>query len=98
MNAVVTFNQFIKAFPTVTKKSKKLAKEILPLYPSVELAQIVGALLTDGHVDWYTSDGRPRTRKIILYSSNKQECFWFIDLCKKVFGVKGKVVAYIPKY
>ena len=98
MKAVVTFNQFIKAFPTVTEKSKKLARKILPLYPSVELAQIVGALLTDGHVDWYTSDVMPRTRQIRLYSSNKAECIWFVELCKKVFGVKGKVVAYIPKY
>ncbi|MFH1256883.1 MAG: hypothetical protein V1494_06365 [Candidatus Diapherotrites archaeon] len=70
----------------------------MPLYPSTELAQITGALLTDGHVDWYVSDGSPRTRKIILYSSNEEECEWFSGLVKKVFAVEPKITAYLPKY
>ena len=63
MTPMVTFNQFIKEFPNIKSKSKELAKKILPLYPSPELAEIVAALLTDGHIDWHTSDGHPRPRK-----------------------------------
>lgn len=98
MKPIVTYKQFVKAFPKTNLKSRKFAKELLPLYPSVELAQIIGAVLTDGHIDWHTCDNNPRTRKVLLYSSNKEECDWFVDLCKKVFGVEGRVQAYIPKY
>lgn len=96
--SIVTYKAFIEKFPSVKPKSKELAKKLLPLYPTPELAQIAGALMTDGHIDWYSSDGRPRTRKIILYSSNREECEWFLNLIKNIFSINGKVIAYIPKY
>lgn len=94
---ILTYETFITKFPSVKPKSKMLARNLLPIYPSAGLAKIVGALLADGHIDWYTSDGRPRTRKAILYSSNRWECEWFLTLIKEVFGVTGKVYAYVPK-
>ncbi|MCX6798906.1 MAG: hypothetical protein NTW59_02290 [Candidatus Diapherotrites archaeon] len=96
--AVVTFEQLMEAFPRIKNKSKELAKKILPLCASSELAAIIAALMSDGHIEWYTHDGRPRTRKIILYSSNKIECDWFLFLIKLVFGVTGKVQAYTPNH
>lgn len=95
---IAIYEDFIGKFPSVTAKSKLVAKTILPLYPSSNLAKIIAALMTDGHIDWYTSDGSPRTRKIILYSSNREECKWFLELCKNLFGTEGKVITYIPKY
>lgn len=94
---VVTFAQLVETFPRITNKSKELAKKILPLHASPDLAALVAALMTDGHVDWYTSDGSPRSRKIILYSSNKAECEWFLSLVRKVFGAKGEMERYAPK-
>jgi hypothetical protein len=96
--SILTYGNFVRQFPDVTPKSKEIAKKLLPLYPSPELAQIVAALMTDGHIDWYTSDGSPRTRKIILYSSNKDECDWFLNIVDKLFGIKGNLQEYIPKY
>ncbi|MBU0898900.1 MAG: hypothetical protein KKB03_02990 [Nanoarchaeota archaeon] len=98
IKSIVTFDELVDKFPRIKQKSKNLAEKLLPLYPSPELAQIVAALMTDGHIDWYTSDGRPRTRKIILYSSNKDECDWFIKTCKDLFGLEGKTIPYKPKY
>lgn len=95
--SIVTLKQFSRKFPNARNKSKETAKEFLPLQPSQNLAAIVAALMTDGHIDWYTKDNRPRTRKIILYSSNKGECEWFLNLIKKLFGAEGKLQAYIPK-
>ncbi len=54
--------------------------------------------MTDGHIDWHNSDGRPRTRKIILYSSKKVECEWFLKICHELFGIEGKLVEYIPNH
>ncbi len=97
-DAVVTFEQLMAAFPRITNRSKLFAKKVLPLRASGELAALVAALMSDGHVEWYTSDGSPRTRKIILYSSNEFECKWFLSLVKNVFGVTGKVQAYTPNH
>lgn len=95
---IVTYEDFIHAFPNITNKSKEFAKQLLPLHASPELAALVAALMTDGHIDWYKSDGRPRTRKIILYSSNKEECEWFLCLAKNIFGINGRVAAYKPNH
>jgi len=95
--AIVDLNKLAKEFPGITKKSQEFAKRILPLYASPELAAIAAALMTDGHIDWYTSDGRPRTRKIVLYSSNRAECEWFLNLVRKIFGTEGRIQAYFPK-
>jgi len=94
MTLIITFNQLIKEFPNIKPKSKKLAKKILPLYPSPKLAEIVAALLTDGHIDWYISDGHPRPRRILLYSDNKLECKWFVKICKELFGIEGSIQKY----
>lgn len=91
---IVSFDQFAKAFPRVKTKSKKLAEDILPLYSSLKLTEITAALLTDGHIDWYTLDGRPRTRRILLYSDNKKECKWFLKIFKDYFGIKGNIEKY----
>jgi len=96
-STIVTFEQFVKSFPRITNKSKVLAKRILPLHASPELAALVAALMTDGHVEWYTSDGNSRAKKIILYLSNKAECEWFFSLVLKVFGTEGQIQAYKPK-
>jgi hypothetical protein len=95
---IVTYDMLIKEFPKITQKSKNKAKEILPLYPSPELAMLVATLMTDGHVDWYINDGRPRTRRITLYSSDKNECDWFVDLVDKIFNVRGRTQTYIPNH
>lgn len=91
---IVTFEHIIRKFPNIVSKSKRLAKNILPLYPSSKLVEIVATLLTDGHIDWYTSDGNPRTRKILLYSDYKKECQWFLNKCKDVFGIGGDIQKY----
>ncbi len=93
---VVTFEQLISTFPRITNKSRVFAQKILPLYSSPELAALVAALMTDGHVDWYTRDGRPRARKIILYSSEKEECEWFLRIVRSLFGTEGHVQPYRP--
>ncbi|MBM3303698.1 MAG: hypothetical protein FJY76_01265 [Candidatus Aenigmarchaeota archaeon] len=98
MQPIVTYDGMIARFPNMRPKSVELAKKLLPIYPSPELASVVAALMTDGHVDWYTGVGSPRTRKVVLYSSNKEECEWFIKTCKNIFGFEGKVIAYDPKY
>ena len=94
MTPIVIFNQLIKEFPNIKPKSKESAKKILPLYPSPKLAEITAALLTDGHIDWYTSDGHPRPRKILLYSDNKSECKWLVETCKELFRIDGRVQKY----
>jgi hypothetical protein len=68
------------------KKSYKLARKWFPIYPSKDLAEIVAALMTDGHIDGKS--------KLILYSNNKNECQWFLDLNSKLFQVKGKLIKY----
>lgn len=97
LKPIVRFEQFIKKFPNIKLKSKELAKKILPLYPSIKLAEIIAALLTDGHIDWYTSDNHPRCRKILLYSDNKNECEWFLNIFKELFRIKGDVKKYTSK-
>ncbi|NCO80445.1 hypothetical protein GW869_01575 [bacterium] len=94
MTPVVTFSKFIKEFPNIKSKSKELAKKILPLYASPKLAEIIAAILTDGHIDWYTSDDRPRPRKTLLYSDVKEECKWFLKTCKDIFGINGEAQKY----
>lgn len=88
----------MKEFPNIKSKSKEKAREILPLLPSPELAMIVAALMSDGHLDWHTSDGRPRTRKILLYSSEKEECTWFLNIMRRVFSITGKIIRYKPNH
>jgi hypothetical protein len=95
---IVTYNTLVEQFPSMKQSSKNIARKILPLHPSSELAQIAAALMADGHIDWYTSDGRPRTRKAILYSSKKEECEWFLGACNKLFGVSGRLIAYTPNH
>jgi len=67
-------------------KSYELARKWFPIYPSKELAELVAALMTDGHLD-----GRS---KLILYSNNQKECQWFLDLISTLFLVKGKLIVY----
>jgi len=69
-------------------------KHWFPLYPSENLARIVAALMTDGHIDWNDYDGQPRPKKLILYSNHVSECHWFLNLIKDVFEVGGKTVRY----
>ncbi|MDP2973808.1 MAG: LAGLIDADG family homing endonuclease, partial [Candidatus Diapherotrites archaeon] len=97
-DAVVTFEQLVAAFPRITNRSKLFAKKVLPLRASPELAALVAALMTDGHVEVGKSDGRPRPKKVMLYSSNREECKWFLKVVKMLFGVDGKVQAYIPNH
>lgn len=97
MTPLVTFNQFIKNFPNTKLKGKKLAKRILPLYPSPKLAEIIAAVLTDGHIDWYTHDNYPRARKILLYSDDKEECKWFLRTCQSLFEISGDIQKYNSK-
>ncbi len=96
--SIVTFEQLVKDFPRITNKSKERAKKILPLHASPELAALVAALMTDGYVEWTKADGRPRAKKIMLYSSEKAECEWFLKIVKELFGVDGRIEAYTPKY
>lgn len=98
MKPIVTYEGFIDKFPNVTNKSKQLAEELLPLYAFPELAGLVAALMTDGHVDWYANNGNPRTKRITLYSSRREECAWFLCLVKKIFRVSGKIEAYTPNH
>ncbi len=94
MKPIVDFELFIKNFPNVKNESKRLAEKLLPLYPSEGLAEIVGYLLSDGHIDWCTSDGNPRTRKAIFYSNHESECIEFLRLCQNIFKFQGKVQKY----
>jgi len=67
-----------------------------PLYPSKELSQIAATLMTDGHIDFYLRDGRPKISKIILYSNDPAECGWFLALVFQEFGIRGKLIQYVP--
>ena len=84
-NPILTFNDLASDY-TQKKKSLYSAKKWFPIYPSKELAEIVAALITDGHVD-----GRS---KLILYSNDKLECQWFLDLLCYLFQVRGKLIEY----
>jgi len=98
LKPILAYESFIEKFPNVTNKGKQLAEGLLPLYASPELAGLVAALMTDGHVDWYTNNGNSRTKRITLYSSKREECEWFLRLVKKIFGVSGKIEAYVPNH
>jgi len=95
---IVTFEQLVSEFPRITNKSKCFAKKVLPLHASPELAALVAALMTDGHVEWAKADGRSRAKRIMLYSSEKVECEWFLKIVKGLFGVDGRIDAYTPNH
>jgi hypothetical protein len=76
------------------KKSLESARKWFPIYSSKEFAEIVAAIMTDGHIDFQLRQNRPKTCKVILYSNEKKECQWFLDLLDQLFQVKGKIIEY----
>lgn len=93
MKPILTFEEFSNSYKQRSCYTN-YAKKWFPLYPSKELAQLVAALITDGHIDWNTYDGAPRPKKILLYSNKKSECQWFLDLVFDLFGERGKLIGY----
>ena len=91
--SILTFEEFSHSYKHKSRYTN-YAKTWFPLYPSKELAQLVAALITDGHIDWNTYDGAPRPKKIILYSNQKIECQWFLDLAYSLFNEKGILKEY----
>lgn len=82
----------------ILKTVSKLDK-MLPLFPSVELAEIAGALIGDGNLTLRTAKlkggknkGKTCTWASVSFSDqNKFDREWFQSRFKKIFGVKCKV-------
>ena len=95
-NPILTYEKFICSY-NIKEKQRQIAKNWFPLYPSVELAEIAAALMTDGHIDWNDyDDSLPRPKKLLLYSGYRYECEWFSAKVRELFGVSGKVIRYRP--
>ncbi len=47
---LVTYEKFVNSY-NIKNHQRELVKNWFPLYPSKELAEIVAALMTDGHID-----------------------------------------------
>jgi len=94
MEAIFTAEEFSKKHQFRFRLTK-LSLRWFPLFPSEDLAAVVAALMSDGHVDLQMRGGKPRTTKLVLYSSNPTECKWFIDAIHRLFGVRGKIIPYI---
>ncbi|VVC04199.1 Replication factor C small subunit [Candidatus Bilamarchaeum dharawalense] len=93
---LLKFEQIASAY---NNKPKQLAacKNWFPIFPSKELAEVIAALITDGHIDFSWRDGAPKLSKLLLYSNSRSECEWFLDKVYSLFGIRGKVVRYLSK-
>lgn len=93
---LLRFEQLEKAY---NNKPKQLAscKNWFPIYSSKELAEIIAALITDGHIDFSMQGGTPKLSKLILYSNSKTECQWFLSILYSLLRVKGTLIKYKSK-
>ncbi|MEW6721781.1 MAG: LAGLIDADG family homing endonuclease [Candidatus Micrarchaeota archaeon] len=72
----------------------ELRKRWFPLSGSPDLAQIVAALMSDGHIGLQVRNAKPKLSKVVLYSSDKGECAWFLGTVCRIFGIDGKIIRY----
>lgn len=93
---LLNYRDFVKSY-NIRKNQLERVRHWFPIRPSSELAEIVAAILTDGHIDWNDYEkGISRPKKLVLYSNYKNECTWFIELVYFLFNEKGKIIKYTP--
>jgi hypothetical protein len=91
---LVNLSDFWRLNPNSTEKQSRL-EQFLPLNSSRLLAEIVAAIITDGHLELYKGS---RPKKIVFYSDNMSSLKWFEESMEKIFRTKPKLVEYVPKY
>lgn len=69
MEPIVKIQDFV--FDNLKPNSLQIGERLLPIYPSVDLAEVVAAVTGDGHIDLI--DGK-QSKKVILYSSDYANC------------------------
>lgn len=75
------------------RPTSQFMKETFPFKASSFLAEVAAALLTDGHLELCKGT---RPKKVIFYSDDFENIKWFNMTFKKIFGIEGKTVEYIP--